>query len=196
MTGPTDASLASADTDALRAEMIDRIVTYRRETIGLGPVSTRVLDAMRSVPRHLFVPDASTVAAYAEDTVPIKRGPDGAVLSCASAPAIVAMMLDQLQVQPGDRLLAIGAGTGYNAALLAELTGPTGQVTTVDVDPEVTAQARRGLAATGHHQVRVVTASRQAGTTAGNLYDRLIASVGSWDIPPAWWQQVPVGAAW
>ena len=55
------------------------------------------------------------------------------------------MMLDQLDVQPGHRILEIGAGTGYNAALLAHLTGPSGPVIAVDIDPEVTAGARRGL---------------------------------------------------
>ena len=71
-------------------------------------------------------------------------------LSCASVPSVVAMMLDRLDVQPGDRILEIGAGTGYDAALLAHLAGPSGRVTTIDIGPEVTAHARQALEATGY----------------------------------------------
>jgi protein-L-isoaspartate O-methyltransferase len=67
------------------------------------------------------------------------------------------MMLDQLDVQPGHRAQEIGAGTGYNAALLAYLTGPSGQVTTVDIDAKVTGRARRALDATGYGHVHVAT---------------------------------------
>lgn len=66
------------------------------------------------------------------------------------------MMLEQLQVRPGDRILEIGAGTGYNAALLAELAGPSGEVSTVDIDPDVMAQARRTLGATGYGHVQMI----------------------------------------
>jgi hypothetical protein len=61
--------------------------------------------------------------------------PDGAAFSCASEPGVVAMMLDQLDIRPGQHVLEIGAGTGYNAAVLAHLTGPDRQVSTVDIDP-------------------------------------------------------------
>ena len=70
---------------------------------------------MRAVTRHVFVPDVELSEAYANGIVVIKRGPDGRVLSCASAPAIVGFMLDQLDAQPGERILEIGSGTGYNA---------------------------------------------------------------------------------
>lgn len=146
--------------------------------------------ALRAVPRHVFLPDAGLGDAYADQAVITKRGPDGAALSCASMPSIVAMMLDQLQVRPGDRVLEIGAGTGYNAALLAELTGPDGHVVTVDIDPEVTAQARRALDTAGYGQVEVLTRDGLLGAAEHAPYDRIILTVGAWDIPPAWWQQL------
>ncbi|MGA8115648.1 MAG: methyltransferase, FxLD system [Actinocatenispora sp.] len=179
--------------EQLRAEMVDRIVTNRQAVAGQHALSGRVLDVMRAVPRHLFVPDANLHQAYAEEAVITKRSVDGAALSCASVPGVVAMMLDQLDVQPGDRILEIGAGTGYNAALLAELTGPHGLVTTVDVDPEVTARTRQALDAAGYQRVHVLTADGQRGDPEHAPYDKLIVTVGPWDIPPAWWQQLAAG---
>lgn len=179
--------------EALRAEMVDRIRTNQYVLSGPGPLSARVLETMRTVPRHAFVPDAHPVQAYAEDAVITKRDSGGAALSCVSAPSIVAMMLHHLDVQPGHRILEIGAGTGYNAALLAELAGPAGQVTTIDIDPQVTAAARRALDTTGHRIVRVVTGDGRHGDPDGAVYDRLVVTVGPWDLPPAWWQQLAAG---
>jgi protein-L-isoaspartate(D-aspartate) O-methyltransferase len=179
--------------DDLRAAMVEHIVTNRAAIPGQAALSERVLAVMRTVPRHAFVPKAPLAQAYAEEAVITKYASDGAALSCASVPGVVAMMLDQLDVQPGNRILEIGAGTGYNAALLAELTGPDGDVTTIDIDSEVTAQARGALDATGYHHVRVVTADGQTGDPDDAPYDRIIVTVGPWDIPPAWRQQLTVG---
>jgi protein-L-isoaspartate(D-aspartate) O-methyltransferase len=87
------------------------------------------------------------------------------------------------------RVLEVGSG-GYNAALIAELAGPGGQVTTVDIDPEVTARARAGLDAAGHGQVRVVLADAEHGVPAGAPYDRIIVTAGAWDVPSAWVSQL------
>ena len=180
--------------EALRAEMVDRIVANRQAIAGLDPLSERVLDTMRSLPRHLFVPDADLIEAYAEEAVITKRAADGAALSCASVPGVVAMMLDQLDVRPGDHILEVGAGTGYNAALMAELAGPTGQVTTVDIDPEVTARARQALEAAGYERVQVVTGDGQLGAPERAPFQRLIVTVGFRGIcRRAWWRQLAQG---
>lgn len=174
--------------EELRARMVDHV-----RHAG-GARSLQVQAALRAVPRHAFVPAVSLEEAYANRAVITKRGSDGAALSCASVPTVVALMLDQLDVRPGDRVLEIGAGTGYNAALLHQLTGPDGQVTTVDIDPEVTTQARQALERTGHESVRVITADGADGHQARGPYDRLIVTVGAWDLPPAWWDQLaPAG---
>jgi protein-L-isoaspartate(D-aspartate) O-methyltransferase len=151
---------ASTSPDELRARMVDAIVAAR-------PTSARVEAAMRAVPRHSFVPEAPVEQAYANITVITKRAPDGTDLSCASLPSLVAAMLDTLDVQPGHRILEIGAGAGYNAALLAHLTGPIGHVVTIDIDPEVTAQARHALDATGHGSVDVAPSRLSAMNNAG-----------------------------
>jgi protein-L-isoaspartate(D-aspartate) O-methyltransferase len=177
----------TTSTEMLRATMVDSIVA------GGWTRSDRVANAMRVVLRHRFVPAAPIVEAYADQAVITKRGSDGAALSCASVPSMVALMLDQLDVQPGHRVLEIGAGTGYNAALLANLVGPSGRVTTVDIDPAVTAQARQALDATGYGHVDVVTRDGALGDAEHAPYDRIILTVGAWDIPPAWWAQLVPG---
>ncbi|MFC9693291.1 methyltransferase, FxLD system [Kribbella sp. NPDC056951] len=173
--------------EILRAAMVDRI-----RAVGHAGALT-VEEAMRTVPRHKFVPEASIEDAYADIAVITKRARDGVALSCASAPIIVAMMLDQLQVQPGNRVLEIGAGTGCNAALLTQLTGLGGAVTTVDIDPEVTAGARRGLDATGNKHVDVITRDGSLGAPENAPYDRIIFTVGAWDLTPAFWEQLAPG---
>ena len=176
-----------ATADRLRSGMVDRIRAGGHAT---GP---GVEQALRAVPRHRFVPRATLQDAYSDIAAITKRDAIGASLSCASLPAVVAMMLDQLDVRPGQRILEIGAGTGYNAALLAHLTGPSGQVTTIDIDPDVTAQARQALDATGHQHVRVLTADGAHGDPDHAPYDRVIVTVGAWDLPPAWREQLSDG---
>lgn len=172
----------------LRASMVQtlREMGYARRS--------QVERVLRETKRHEFVPDADNEAAYNPwQAVITHRYEDGASLSCASAPFVVAMMLDQLDVRPGDRVLEIGAGTGYNAALLAELTGGAEQVTTIDIDADVTAQASRALTAAGYGDVRVVTADGALGAPEHGPYDRIIATVSPWDIPSEWWTQLAPG---
>jgi len=171
--------------EELRGRMVDRI-------IGAGLLrSARIEAAMRTVPRHEFPPAASLADAYADRTVTVKPGPDGPV-STLSMPSVVAIMLRQLDPLPGDNVLEIGAGAGYNAALLAELVGPAGAVTTIDIDSDVTAHAREALDATGYHHVRVINADGAFGAPDRAPYDKIIVTVGPWDLPAAWFDQLAV----
>ncbi|WP_031509718.1 methyltransferase, FxLD system [Streptomyces megasporus] len=177
--------------DELADRLRDRMLDLIRDA-GRTP-SPRVTDALRTIPRHRYVPDAPLENAYADEAVITKRAAGGESLSCASMPSLVAAMLDWLDVQPGHRILEIGAGTGYNAALLAHLAGPGGQVVTIDIDPEVTAQARRALDATGHERVRVITRDGSLGAPEHGPYDRIVFTVGAWDIPRAIQDQLAPG---
>lgn len=170
--------------DALRAQLVEALT-------GKGSIrSDAVRDAFATVPRHAFLPDRPVEETYANQYVVTHRR-DGADISSASQPDVVAMMLEQLAVRPGMRVLEIGAGTGYNAALLDELVGPKGAVVTVDIEPGVTAAARTHLDATGHSRVRVITGDGANGAPAEEEpFDRIIATTGVWDIPPAWWDQL------
>ncbi|MFG2956379.1 methyltransferase, FxLD system [Streptomyces sp. NPDC048291] len=180
-----------ASPEDLRNRLVDAIL--KQEVSGLR--DARVETAMRAVPRHAFLPDATVEEAYANKSVTIKANPDedALPLSCASQPDVVHFMLVQLAVREGDNVFEIGAGTGYNAALLKHLTGTSGEVTTCDIAPDVTAYARRMLDANGYSDVRVVTRDGALGAPEFGPYDRMIAAVGMWDLPGAWWDQLAVG---
>ena len=151
--------------------------------------SARVADAFRAVPRHVFAPGEPLERAYANDTVITKRDERGAAVSSVSAPWVQATMIEQAQVSPGMRVLEIGSG-GYNAALIAEIAGNAGEVTTVDIDPEVTSRASRCLAEAGYAGVNVVLGDAEDGVKEHAPYDRIIVTAGAWDIPPAWTEQL------
>ena len=108
------------------------------------PASSPLCEPFRGT---YFVPEASVEHSYQDTVVPVKYA-DDELLSTLSQPSAIVVMLEQLQVGEGMRVLEIGTGTGYNAALLAELVGPSGRVTTMDIDDDLTRRARPG-AATG-----------------------------------------------
>ncbi|PSK96186.1 protein-L-isoaspartate(D-aspartate) O-methyltransferase [Murinocardiopsis flavida] len=152
-----------------------------------------VEEALHTVARHLFLPDTGLEDAYANDTVAIKHAADGTALSCASQPSIVALQLEQLEARPAQRILELGAGTGYNAALLGRLVGDRGQVITVDVDDELLAGARARLAETGVANVETILGDGALGHPPGAPYDRIIATVGAHHLPVAWLEQLAPG---
>jgi protein-L-isoaspartate(D-aspartate) O-methyltransferase len=102
-------------------------------------------------------------------------------------------MAEQLASRPGDRILEIGAGTGYNAALLAAITGEAGSVVTVDVDEDIVAAARQNLASAGVGNVDVVLGDGALGYPPAAPYDRIIATVSAWDVPGPWLAQLSPG---
>jgi protein-L-isoaspartate(D-aspartate) O-methyltransferase len=106
----------------------------------------------------------------------------------------MAVMLEQLAVRPGDRVLEIGAGTGYNAALMAQLAGETGEVTTIDIDQDLVEKAEIHLRAAGLPRVTVRCGDGAAGWPGGAPYDRLILTAAAADLSPAWTEQLaPAG---
>ncbi|MGH3797486.1 MAG: methyltransferase, FxLD system [Pseudonocardiaceae bacterium] len=170
--------------DALREAMVGEL--REMKTIR----SDRIADAFRVVPRHLFAPGASLAAVYAATTsVVTKRDEYGVAISSVSAPELQAFMLEQAAIRPGMNVLEIGSG-GYNAALLAELVGAEGTVTTVDIDPEVTDRAGGLLGVAGYSRVNVVLADAESGVAEYAPYDRIIVTVGAWDIASAWVEQL------
>ena len=150
---------------------------------------SRIEAAFRAVPRHLFLPDVALELVYADEAIPTKWQ-DGQVISSSSQPTMMAIMLEQLALQPGNRVLEIGAGTGYNAALMAHIVGAEGHVVTVDIDEDVVVAARAHLAAAGASTVRVVHGDGAQGFADAAPYDRIILTVGAWDIAPAWLEQL------
>lgn len=176
--------ITDAGVDELRTRMTHELAGYA--TL----VTDEILAAVSAVPRHLFLPDVPVSEAYGLGAVVTHRDDHGVALSSASGLTIVALMLKQLNVQPGHRVLEIGAGTGYNAALLRHLVGPRGSVTTIDIlEPAVT-EAREHLAAAGITDVAVVHGDGELGVPENGPYDRIIVTAGASDLPPAWADQL------
>src|SRR5690349_21333586 len=122
------------------AGLRDALAKYLREREAIR--TARVEGAFRNVPRHLFVPDVDLDQAYSDDVISVKQQ-DGVSISSSSQPAIMALMLEQLDVRAGQKVLEIGTGTGYNAALLAHLVGAEGRVVSVELDEDLAEKARQ-----------------------------------------------------
>ncbi|MEV0489435.1 methyltransferase domain-containing protein [Streptomyces atratus] len=165
--------------------------------------------AFEAVPRHLFVPyyyvtgTSGPERLWCEDPDPARRAQwlhgayadgalatrirDGALVSSSSQPSLMARMLEELGIQDGQSVLEIGAGTGYNAALLAHRLGDDA-VTTMDLDPEITESARSHLSAAGYHPA-VITGDGARGCPERAPYDRIIATCTLPSVPQAWLAQ-------
>lgn len=173
--------------EQLRAELTDRL--RDRNVIRTPAIEA----AFRQTPRHLFIPDIPLDQAYANHPVYTKTDASGASISAASQPGLVAVMLEQLAPQPGERILELGAGTGYNAAIMAAIVGESGHVVTVDVDSDLVDGAREHLAAAGADNVEVILGDGALGHPEGAPYDRIIATVGAFETPIAWLDQLAPG---
>lgn len=168
---------------AMRHALVEEL--QRRRAI----TDDRVAEAFAAVPRHHFLPGVEPERVYSDQAI-LTKVQDGIGLSSSSQPAIMAIMLQQLLVEPGQRVLEIGAGTGYNAALLRHLVGPRGRVTTVDVDDDIVDGARAHLAAAGFHDITLILGDGGFGYPAHAPYDRIILTVGAADVLPAWVEQL------
>ncbi len=152
----------------------------------------RIAAALRTVPRHAFVPDTSLEHSYQDTVVPVKYA-GGEPVSTLSQPSAIVVMLEQLQLEPGMRVLEIGTGTGYNAALLAELVGPSGEVTTVDIDEDLSAGAADVLRRVGYGAVNLHMGDGFFGARYWAPFDRIELSVASESISPSWTEQMVDG---
>ncbi len=144
----------------------------------------RVLNAMLKVPRHLFVPEALRSQAYADSPLPI--GYDQTI----SQPYIVAFMTQSLNVEPGHRVLEIGTGSGYQAAILGALAR---EVYTIEIVQPLAEQARATLAAQGHKNVHVRHGNGYLGWPEEAPFDRVMVTAAPPEVPQALLAQLKVG---
>jgi protein-L-isoaspartate(D-aspartate) O-methyltransferase len=175
--GATDADFAER-----RRAMVVEIAT---ESPGL-PVrfSGEVKAAMATVPRHLFVPQAQQPHAYENRPLPIGHG------QTISQPYIVALMTDLLQLGKGDRVLEVGTGSGYQAAVLAKLVR---SVYTIEIVAPLAAEARERLARLGYRNVEVRTGDGYAGWEEHAPFDAIMVTAGAREVPPPLLQQLKPG---
>jgi protein-L-isoaspartate(D-aspartate) O-methyltransferase len=178
---------------AVEKDVDDRLQALVSELQRRGCVRTEaVAAAFAVVPRHLFLPSRSRGRAYAVDeAIPTHFDQDGVSISSSSAPTIMAVMLEMLSVDPETSILEIGAGTGYNAALLARLVGPSGHVVSIDVNPVVAVEAQANVHALAPN-VDVVTGDGWVGL-ADETFDRIIVTAECWDMSPHWVDQLRDG---
>lgn len=162
----------------LREQMVREQIAER------GVRDTAVLRAMRTVPRHRFVPEAPPDAAYRDSPLPIGHG------QTISQPFMVAFMAAAADLRPEDRVLEIGTGSGYGAAVLAELAG---DVYTIEIVPELAERARRALATTGYDDVHVRTGNGWLGWPEHAPYDAIVVTAAPERVPEALVEQLVVG---
>jgi len=149
-----------------------------------GVGDERVLSAMRRVPRHLFVPAEVRKSAYSDYPLPIGHG------QTISQPYIVAMMTSLLQIQPDDRVLEVGSGSGYQAAVLGTLAR---EVISIERIPEVAQLAKENLADAGITNITVVIGDGTLGFPGGAPYNGILITAATPSIPPPLVEQLAEG---
>jgi protein-L-isoaspartate(D-aspartate) O-methyltransferase len=178
----------------------DRFAAARREMVEIqiqrrGVFDPRVLMAMRKVPRHKFVPPAQQDQAYGDYPLPI--GEDQTI----SQPYIVALMTEILDVKDTDKVLEIGTGSGYQAAILAELAA---QVYSIERIPSLAAKARKVMEELGYTNVHIKVADGTLGWAEEGPFDAIMVTAGAPQVPRPLTEQlapggrlvIPVGDQW
>lgn len=163
---------SAAAPDAFAAQ---RLHMVESQIVSRGVADPRVLEAMRNVPRHLFVDRSLWDRAYGDHALPIGYG------QTISQPYIVALMTERAQVSPGDRVLEIGTGSGYQAAVLAEITD---QVYTIEIIEPLARQARDRLRALGYRRLQARTADGYFGWPEAAPFDAILVTAAPDHIPP------------
>jgi protein-L-isoaspartate(D-aspartate) O-methyltransferase len=164
------------------ARLRDAMVT--QQLLKRGIRDARVLQAVRDTPRHLFVPTRHRLMAYEDMPLPIGHE------QTISQPLMVAMMTEALQLQGHERVLEIGTGSGYQAAILSHLAVV---VFSIERIPELAAQARATLARAGIMNVHVLVGDGSLGLPEHGPYDAIVVTAASPKVPPALVDQLKPG---
>lgn len=166
------------DYRAERAAMVARQIAAR------GISDVRLLDAMRTVPRELFVPDHLAGSAYDDRALPIEEG------QTISQPYIVALMIDAARIGSADRVLEVGAGSGYAAAVLGQVAG---EVFTIERFPALAALAQARLELLGADNVTVITGDGTEGLPSQAPFDAILAAASGAKVPEPLRRQLGIG---
>lgn len=164
--------------EKMRQRMVE--LHLRGRDIASGPV----LAAMERVPRHKFVPEKALASAYEDYPLPIGQG------QTISQPYIVALMIQYAQIKPGQKVLEIGSGCGYAAAVMGEIAA---EVYGVEIVPELASMAQENLKKVGCSNVHVVQGDGNLGLPGEAPFDAIIVSAAAGRIPQALRDQVKVG---
>lgn len=179
-----------ARADAYAAQRRAMVEEIRHETrwasdeLGKAELDPKVLEAMNAIPRHEFVPADLQGQAYANRPLPIGYG------QTISQPFIVALMTDLLRVKPGERVLEIGTGSGYQAAVLAQAGT---RVFTIEIIPELAREAGARLKRLGYARIEARTGDGYFGWPEQAPFDGILATAAATQIPPPLVQQLKPG---
>lgn len=173
-----------SDTAGIDEHRADRFQMVESQIEARGVDDALVLRAMRTVPRHRFVPDDVKAAAYADHPLPIGSG------QTISQPYIVALMSDLLEIEPGDRVLEVGTGSGYQAAVLAEMGA---EVITIEIIRELADRAKKTLEAAGYAGVTVIRGDGYFGRPEEAPYQGIIVTAAAGHVPPPLIEQLAPG---
>lgn len=184
-----DDSGSGGDSAAAAEEKADGYAEARRHLVNdvlrsEGVTDSTVLEAMLRTPRHRFVPERYRSSAYANRPLPIGHG------QTISQPYIVAYMTEKLDLEPGDRVLEVGTGSGYQAAVLAEIVS---EVYSIEIIDELASSARESLEGSGYDNVRVKNADGYYGWEKHAPYDAVIVTAAAGHIPPPLVEQLKPG---
>ena len=178
---------AETDFEAMREEMVEVIAAYAllsSDRTQKEQFDLRVMEAIARVPRHDYVPNELQEVAYANIPLPIGHG------KTISQPFIVALMTDLLDLQEDDRVLEIGTGLGYQAAILAELVE---QVFSVEIIDELGMEAAQRLGQAGYGNIQVKIGDGGQGWPENGPYDKMIVTAAPELVPPALIEQLRPG---
>lgn len=176
--GGVEPQRGERDWTAERRRMVDE------QLRGRDIASARVLDAMQRVPRHVFVPEPQRGQAYIDSPLPIGHE------QTISQPYIVAFMTQSLELAPEHRVLEIGTGSGYQAAVLGELAK---EVFTIEIVAPLADRARKTLSDLGYRNIEVRTGNGYLGWPEHAPYDRIIVTAAPDEVPPALVHQLKIG---
>ncbi len=163
----------------------DKKESLIRHLVASGYLKTpRIIDAFRKVPREMFVPEEYKTYAYSDEPLPIGRG------QTISAPHMVAIMTELLEPTNNDKILEIGTGSGYQAAILSLLAG---RIYTIELDKHLADTAKSKLRSLGYTNVEVFNGDGSRGLPEKAPFDKIIVTCGSDRIYPAWTEQLKEG---
>ena len=197
---------------------MDAAIKYQRQLLDQArqiyqdtPISDATVQAYLATPRHLFVRqyrhrackewctvnqenvDQHLPVLYADTSLTLFGDDDDSVPSTISQPSFVLRMLDLLLLRPGQSVLELGAGSGWNAALIGQLVGPAGRVWSLEIIPELAQGAADTIADRNISNVRIIAADGGDGYAPGAPYDRIVFTAGTYDLPRQFYGQIKSG---
>ena len=178
---------AQTEFESLRDEMVEQVMLYASliaDETGHSSISPTILDVMRAIPRHEFVPKNIRTMAYVDSPLPIGHG------KTISQPFIAALMSDLLQLQSGDRVLEVGTGLGYQAAILATLAK---KVYSIEIIEELAREAEQTLRDQGHENIRIGVGDGSAGWAEHAPFDKILVAAAPDLIPTGLLNQLKPG---